>query len=271
MSYFLHQLEFTNAWELLEFLKGDDAETRLLTVLTEYHTTDDVQERRRYLAQIRQLAAESGPREVACRFHCVELALKLKDPVFATACITGQFEADHPFQACTALAWIALASGDRAAALNHAQKALVQLRPESHPQERQILARTLTDVGHHAEALDIFDQLAIPGLLNDDMKSLINCAKQLERHDLLLRICRELRETGQEDDRLRRLEIRLLDRYAPEQGFAIARDYIRLSPSPAFFVAYRNLLAIRIGQGGRCINRIVEFEFCLFLFELRSI
>ena len=248
VSYFLHQLEFTNARDLLELLEKDDEETTFLTALTEFYTTEDIEERRRYLEQIRRFANENGSREAELRFHCVDLALKLKDPALATACITGQFKADHPFQACTALAWIALASGDKVAALDNAQKALVQLSPESHPQERRILARTLAAVGHHAEALDICEQLSIPGLLNEDMKSLIDCAQHLERHDLLLRICRELRETEQQDDRLRRLEIRLLDRYAPEQGFSIADDYIRLSPSPAYFTAYRNLFAIRIGR-----------------------
>jgi hypothetical protein len=65
---------------------------------------------------------------------------------------------------------------------------------------------------------------------------------------LLLRICRELRHTGEQDERLRRMEIQLLSRYAPDQGFALVEEFINESLSPAYFVAFRNVLAVRLGK-----------------------
>jgi tetratricopeptide (TPR) repeat protein len=248
VSYLVHRQEYAAAWELLEFLDDNTAEGRFLRIMTEFNTTEDEEERRQYLDEMLQLAEEAWDRSVECRLHCVNWALLLKDPPLAQSCITDAFQNDSPFQAHTALAWIAVESDERETALEHADKALEQDVTGVHAQEVGLLANLLTKLEQHDKALDLLEQIATPGLLNDETKLLITCAQQLERHDLLLRVCREVRQTGEQDDRLRRMEMELLNRYAPEQGFALADEFIQVSPAPAYFVAFKNMLAVRLDQ-----------------------
>lgn len=255
VSYFLHEEEFASAWELLELVDKESAKGEFFTLMTEFHSSVDIAERRGFLEEMKKLAERDWKRAIECRFHCVQWSLLLKDSAFAASCITEKFQKDFPFQAYTALAWIALESGDKEAAIAHAGKAVEQGIPDAHPQEFRLLARVLTKTGRHAQALDYLEKIAVPGLLNEHMKELIHCAQDLGRDDLLLRLCRELRETGQQDDLLRRLEIRLLDRYAPEQGLAIVDELIQSSPTAPYFVAYKNLLATRLGR-----KDLLEFD-----------
>lgn len=252
VSHLVHRQEYTAAWQLLESLDESTAEGRFLRLITEFNTTEDEEERRQYVDNMLQLAEEDWDRSVECRLHCVNWALLLKDPTLAQSCITETFHDNSPFQAYTALAWIALESDERDTALEHADKALEQDVSGVHPQEFRLLADLLTKLEQHDKALDLLEQIATPGLLSDETKLLITCAQQLERHDLLLRICRELRRTGEQDDQLRRMEMQLLDCYAPEQGFALADEFIQASPAPAYFVAFKNVLAVRLDELNAC-------------------
>ena len=175
-------------------------------------------------------------------------ALRLRDPEFARSCITDVFQGTFPFLAFTALAWIASESGDRATAAEYARIALSQSALSTRVEDLRLLADVLIRLDQHVDALDLLERAATPGVLDDDTRLLVNCAQRLERHDLLLRMCRELRETGEQDDQLRRMELQLLSRYAPEQGLSLADEFIRTSPTPAYFVAFKNLLAIRLDR-----------------------
>ena len=248
VSAFLNKRDFSAAWDLLESLDNNTPEGRFLAIATEFHHTADKSERLKCLERMKLLAEEKWSRSVECRIHCVQWALILDDPALARASITEEFVAAHPFQAFTALAWIDLEAGTTDEALKHANEAVQQEIGGVHAQEIRLLAGTFVGLHDDETAIDLLERITVPGLLNEDMKSLINCAMRLERHDLLLRICRELRETGQQDDKLRKSEMRLLSRYAPEQGFALADEFIESSGSPAYFVAYKNVLAVRLNR-----------------------
>ncbi len=248
VSFFLRQQEPASAWELLEFLDQSTLDGEFLKAVTEINCTDDDKERRGHLERMKQLAEESWPRAVECRLHCVNWALRLRDPEFARSCITDVFQGTFPFLAFTALAWIASESGDRATAAEYARIALSQSALSTRVEDLRLLADVLIRLDQHVDALDLLERAATPGVLDDDTRLLVNCAQRLERHDLLLRMCRELRETGEQDDQLRRMELQLLSRYAPEQGLSLADEFIRTSPTPAYFVAFKNLLAIRLDR-----------------------
>ncbi len=74
-------------------------------------------------------------------------------------------------------------------------------------QEISVLGRMLIRSREYEKALPLFEQAATPGVLDEDTKRLIECAQLLERHDTLMRVCAELRETGQQDNKIRRLAV----------------------------------------------------------------
>jgi hypothetical protein len=253
VSFFLHEQQFDSAWELLGSLDRNTQEGRFLTAITEFHTTTDVAQRRRYLEALRELAQEYWPRAGECRLHGVNGALLLKDHALARSFVPEEFQRAQPFQAYTALAWIDVEDGQDDAALANANRALDQSPHDAHPTDLRLLADILNRLHQDAKALDLLEQVATPGVFNEDMQRLVICAQRLQRHDLLLRVCRELRATGQQDESMRRAEIQLLYRYAPAQGIEVADHFIATSPAPAYFLAFRNMLAVRFNERERLV------------------
>jgi hypothetical protein len=246
VSFFLHESDYSSAAKLIEFLDKDSTQGKFLIAVTRFNCTYVPNERREHLEQMKTMANEQWPRAVECRFHCVDWALRLNDSAEAASCITDRFRAEHPFQAFTALAWIASESGDTPLTAEYADKALAHISTDVHGQELRLLAHTFMKVKVFTSALDVLQRIAVPGNLNEDMKSLIDCAQHLGRHDLLLRLSRELREAGAQNDKVRRMELRLLERYAPDLGFEVADEFVRNGRSTAYFVAFRNMLAVRL-------------------------
>jgi tetratricopeptide (TPR) repeat protein len=250
VSYLVHCEDYQTARELLGFVDESSILGRFLHVITGFNSTEYETERRQYLRDMLHLAEETWERSVECRLHCVHWAIRLKDASLARSVISQHFQSHSPFQSHVALAYIAIASKDRPTAVDHADRAVKQDITGVHQQELRLLADVLFRLGDYDKALDVLDHIAIPGRLNDDTRLQIRCAELLECHGLLLRICRELRQTREQDEQLRRMEIRLLSRYAPEQGFALVDEFIQVSESPAYFVAFRNRLAVRLKKQG---------------------
>jgi tetratricopeptide (TPR) repeat protein len=247
-SFFLAELDFESARGLLGQIDRTTLDGRFVAVVTELRHSTDVAHSKQFLGELRSLSDEIWPRALECRWIYVSEALRLNDVGSARLAITDAFQKSHPFQAFAVLAWIAVHVGDKEQARVCADKALFEMPSDAHPQELRLLAEVFTFLGEYAKALNIIDRVATPGLLDKDTQCLIQCATRLERHDVLLRVCRELREVGQQDEQTRRIEIQLLEHYAPEQALAVADRFIEESPAPAYFVAFRNVLAIRLNR-----------------------
>lgn len=248
VSYLLHLRDFVDARELLGHIDKSEPEGIFLAAVTEFHNTNDEVERRRFLQQLKSLTEIDWSRAIECHFHCVHLAILLKDTEYARSCITDSFKQRAPFQAEVALSWIAWDSNERDLALKHAESALAQDVRNAHTQELQLLAELLTKLEQHAKALDILENIATPGVFSEETKLLLTCAQRLERHDLLLRICRELRLAGEKEEQLFRLELKLLNRYSPDVAFQLVDWLIENSDDPKYYRAFKNSLAIRLNR-----------------------
>jgi tetratricopeptide (TPR) repeat protein len=247
INFYVHQHDFENAWKLFGLLDRTTPEGQYLALVLE-HQRADAQEKRKLIDQMHGLAERQWDRAIECRFQCVQWSLELKDYPLAESYVSTAFESKHQFQAHTMRAWIRLEAENRSGAHDEATKALNTSIESVHPQELHILAQILLRLDDNAHALDLLEQLARPGVLDDDMKALITCAQRQERHDLLLRVCRELRESGGQDERLRKLEIQLLNLYAPKEALRIADELIQNSEAPSYFMAFKNMLAVRLNE-----------------------
>lgn len=247
IGFFLHEQDYDGAWELLDRLDRTTNESKYLVLVTEHHTGDET-DKRRYIDEMEWLARQDWPRAAECRFQCVQWAIELKEYERAASFVTASFQEEYPFQAHVMLAWINAESGSRERAKEEAAKALDQSVKSAHPQELRLLAHILVKLKDDAKAVGLLEQVARPGVFDDDMKMLITCAQRLDRHDLLLRLCRELREAGVEEDRLRQQELQLLNRYAPREALQLAEEFAGTSASPAYFVAFRNMVAVRLNE-----------------------
>ena len=116
----------------------------------------------------------------------------------------------------------------------------------AHQQEIELLATLLVGLEEDDRALPLLEQVTTPGVLDENCKRLVNCAQRLGRHDTLLRICDELRQTEQQDNLIRRLEVRLLSNYAPDRAFDLAKQFVKYDQH--YFSAVSNYLAVRLGK-----------------------
>ena len=82
-------------------------------------------------------------------------------------------------------------------------------------------------------------------MLDEYCKVLIETARRLDRHDVLLRVCAELSETGQHDNKTRRLEVELVSNYEPDRALLLAKKYEVFDP---YFSVVRNYLAAALQQ-----------------------
>lgn len=247
VGFYLHEENYGSARELLNLLDQTTQEGQYLFLLTETHFSNSEQ-KRAHIDEMLLLAAQIWDRAVECRFHCIQWAMELKQFDLAVSLVPEAFQNSHPFQAHTMLAWIRGMEKNHVAAKEEAAKALNASIQTAQPQELRLLAIILVKLKDHANALPLFEQLTVPGVLDENMERLISCAQQCERHDLLLRLCRELRESGATDDQLRKLEVQLLSQYAPEDALELAETFITQSSIPGYFVAMRNSLAVRLKQ-----------------------
>lgn len=245
LAFFLQEEDYLSAWELLDAVDCSTTEGQYLALVTEYEYAD---EQGGIIEEMLKLADEAPDHETDCRSMCVQWSIDQHDLEQAERCLSDEFMRKHSFQAQTLWAWIHLEAGSETAAKNAVEKALSSSIENAHKQDLQLLAHVLIRLKDDANALGLLDEVVCPGVLDDDMRTLINCAQRLGRHDMLLRLCRELREAGTSDNKLQRLEIDLLNRYAPEQALNLTKEFSTSSDSPELFTAYHNFLLIRLKQ-----------------------
>jgi tetratricopeptide (TPR) repeat protein len=247
VGFFLHEEDYERALELLDDLDRTTNEGHYLALVAEYKNAD-AEDHSRYIDEMSSLANEDWDRAVECRFYAVKWAIDLKKFDLAASLVTDSFERAHPFQAHVMRAWVCVDKGDTAAAKDETATALAQSIKSAHTQELRLLAHILLALKDDRNALGLLETVAPPGIFDDDTKLLLTCAQRLERHDLLLRLCRELRAAGVVDNHLQELEVKLLNRYSPREALELADEFARKSKSPAYFVAFRNMLAVRLNE-----------------------
>jgi tetratricopeptide (TPR) repeat protein len=247
IRFFLHVGDFENAKSLLTSLDSTSRDAQYLTLVTK-HPRSEPLEKRKLIEEMSLLAEQQWDSAIECRFQCVQWSIELKDYELAESYVPTTFRQAHPFQAHIMLAWIRWDAEDCDNARAEAAKALGETIKSAHPQEIRILAQIFVKLKDDANAVGLLEQVTKAGVLNDDMKALIVCAQRLGRHDLLLRLCRELRASQAQDDHLRRLEVQLLSQYAPRDALQLADEFIRVSATPWYFIAAKNLMAVRLEQ-----------------------
>ena len=245
VSFFLHVQDYDTAWELVPVLDATSDEAAFLTVVTKYHHAPD-DERKDHVVALESLADREIDRATEARFLCVQCAIELKDLGLARQCVPESFVERQPFQGNTLLGWIELEAGNEERAREVAALALDSSSRAAHQQEISVLARLLARLGEDEKALPLLEQAATPGVLDDDCKRLVDCAQRLDRHDTLLRICADLRQTNQQDNLIRRLEVQLLSTYSPDQAFDLAKQF--RTSDESYFSVVSNFLAARLGK-----------------------
>ena len=153
---------------------------------------------------ISRLADKDWDRAIECRFHGVQWALELNNIDLARSFITEEVTKEFPFHAYVLNAWVEGKSHNFDQAQQYANQAM-EVRADNwdeiNPHDLRMLSHIFLELGDDHQALILLEQIIVPGYLDQNMKDLVQCAQRLERHDLLLRVCQEMRECGTADEK----------------------------------------------------------------------
>lgn len=104
------------------------------------------------------------------------------------------------------------------------------LQENAAPAEVRWIAQTLSELGHYAEALPLWQRIATVIELTDDTKNLLDCAMRLGRDDLILETCSTLRANGVFDHDLILYEVHTLEQYDVSAAIAALKQYLTKHP-----------------------------------------
>jgi transcription elongation GreA/GreB family factor/uncharacterized protein (UPF0147 family) len=91
-------------------------------------------------------------------------------------------------------------------------------------------AELLVSLGMLAEALPLWGRLFVPGYETTDARHLLAYADRLERFDVILEVCRSLREGGSVSRDILELEASVLERIDPLQAVTLLQEHLAKTP-----------------------------------------
>jgi hypothetical protein len=131
----------------------------------------------------------------------------------------------------TALSKLSLAAGDRPEALRAADESLAGITDRTSRNDIRALAIQLVRLERHRDALPLWERLNEPGEMSRDVYHLIKCADRVNRHDVILRVCKLLRESGIDDPWVLHRELDILDAYDVGQAVAVLQEHLAAHPT----------------------------------------
>ena len=110
------------------------------------------------------------------------------------------------------------------------------------------LALLLFDLRRFNDALPLWQRIAVPSVLSSDTKHLLDCAGQLNRHDIMLETFRKLRQAGVTDQILFDNELSLLEAYDTDRAIQILDEEISRRPEDKALKLRRSRLGLALDR-----------------------
>jgi tetratricopeptide (TPR) repeat protein len=158
----------------------------------------------------------------------------------------------------TARARIEAAEGRPEEASARATEAVQRISPATSRATLRKLGRLLFSFGRLGDSLSVWERLLVDGEVNDDTRSVVECAGRLGRHGRVLEVCASARNAGLFDGFLIQWELRLLDRYDPDAALGVLEEFIRREPANKSARLHLVHLALRLGKMGLAESQIAN-------------
>ena len=187
------------------------------------------------------------------REHCIELALQAfaKEEQFDAGRelleqIPGETVSEVGLKTLTAR--LHLLEGKRDEASKGVDDALALIQDTTTAFDVRRLALLLSALGRFNDALPLWQRIAVPNVLSSDTKHLLDCAGQLNRHDIMLETCRELRQAGVTDRILLDNELSFLEVYDTNRAIEILDEEISRRPDDKALKLRRSRLGLALDR-----------------------
>ncbi len=126
----------------------------------------------------------------------------------------------------TLTARLHLLEGGQEQASKYADEALVITDDATTVFDMRRLARLLFNLGRFNDALPLWQRISVPSVLSEDTRALLECARRLNRHEIMLDTFKKLRKAGAIDRTLLENELSLLEMYDTDAAIKILDEEI---------------------------------------------
>ncbi len=148
----------------------------------------------------------------------------------------------------TLMARLHLLEGKRDEASKGADDALALIQDTTTAFDVRRLALLLFALERFHDALPLWQRIAVPTVLSADTKHLLDCAGQLNRHDIMLETFRKLRQAGVTDQILLDNELSLLEAYDTDRAIQILDEEISRRPEDKALKLRRSRLGLALDR-----------------------
>jgi tetratricopeptide (TPR) repeat protein len=174
---------------------------------------------------------------------CYAKDKKLKDAITLINNLPPDYLA--PFASNLIHAQLEHAQDHREEAIRRSGVAISLVTDNIDPLALEILARLLSELGQHKEALRLWQKLIKPGVPGPDPRRLLDTAIRLRRHDVVLETCRSFRREGVENPSLLNYEVTVLEQYDPDAAIIVLKDHLAKWPADDVARVRLSLLGLR--------------------------
>ena len=129
-----------------------------------------------------------------------------------------------------------------------ADDALALVDEKTNAFDLQRLAKFLSELSRYADALPLWQRIALPNYLGPDTKRLLECASHLHRHEIMLETFRNLRNAGQIDRETLDHELSLLEMYDTDKTIQILNEEIAKRPQDKELKLRRSWLGLSLNR-----------------------
>jgi tetratricopeptide (TPR) repeat protein len=204
IGFLLEQDRYADALRELAALQGEPTTARIFYEAAALYGRNEGDDRKRAHDLMRKiLQSDREERWADAHELFVQWAVESKTQAEARAVIAGtRLSETDPLVYHTLCGWLSDSEGDREAAKIAFRTALNAVTSASPQQQVYLLAQALVSVGEDALALPLLERCYRPGVFDAECRKLLDCARRLQRHDVTISICRELRGRAADDQPL---------------------------------------------------------------------
>jgi Tfp pilus assembly protein PilF len=232
LGYLCARTDFETAERILKQYGIDDSQKnqRFLRLVVEKNRSPATESNRFIQAMLDLYQEGEFDRRDECLGLVVQWSIDSGRTSEAIAHLNAIKESVDPFEFHCCMAWLQHIEKDDTEARKSASSAKSLLVPESPQNYVYLLGRLFVDLDDDEAALPVLEQAADWSRLTPETRSLLDCAQRLQKHDVMLDVCRMLRNNKNDTKQSRSLELQVLYAYVPEQAKVLIDELVKQHP-----------------------------------------
>ena len=232
LGYLCARTDFETAEKILRQYGIDDSQKnqRFLKLVVEKNRSPATDSDRFVEAMFDLYQEGEFDRRDECLGFVVQWSIDSGKAKEAIASLNAIKESVDPFEFHCCMAWLQHIEKDDSEASKLASSAKSLLVPESPQNYVYLLGRLFVDLKDDESALPVLEQAADWSRLTPETRSLLDCTQRLQKHDVMLDVCRTLRKNKADTKQSRSLELQILSAYVPQQAKELIDELVQQHP-----------------------------------------